>query len=94
MTIVTKLIDPVEFKITSKVRLLPPNITKEGLINFSLLKNKKRWKHNRRLRKKFLKNFYKYLPHWVICEWANIPIYTKAMNEIMYEEDRRLLQSI
>ena len=74
--------------------MLPPNITKEKLIDFSTLKNKKQWKCNRRLKKKFVKNFHKYIPHWVMCEWANAPISIKAMNEIMQEEDRILFETL
>jgi len=83
-----------EFKIVSKVRLLPPNITKLGLLEFSWLKNKRKWKHNKRLKKKFIKNYYKYIPLWVIREWNDIPLYEKAMNEILDYEDNRLISEL
>lgn len=87
------------FQITAKVdlnlkKMLPTNMTRERLIDYSWLKTKKRWKNNRRLTKKFVKNFYKYIPHWVACEWANLPIQIKAMNELLQEEDRRLLELV
>lgn len=75
-------------------KMLPTNITKEGLINYSTLKRKKKWRNNRRLMKKFIKNYHKYIPYWVRCAWKNLPFEIKAMNEIMYEEDRRLLTLI
>jgi hypothetical protein len=80
-----------EFKINSMVRILSPGITKYGLIKFSWLKNKKRWKHNKRLKKKFIKFYYRYIPLWVISEWNMIPLYEKAKNEIIEEEDRILV---
>ena len=82
------------FTITARVRILPPGITIQGLIDYSWLRHKKKWKNNRRYYKKFYKNFYKYIPHWVACEWANIPMYTKATNEIMEAEDNRILSEL
>jgi len=83
------------FTITAKVRMLHPNITTvQSLIDYSWLKHKKKWKNNRRYNKKFHKNFHKYIPHWVACEWANIPIYTKGMYEIMEAEDNRILSEM
>lgn len=44
------------FKITAKVRLLPPNITLIKLIDYSWLKNKRKWKKNKRFTNKFKKD--------------------------------------
>jgi hypothetical protein len=78
------------FTLTAKVRLLPPDISKYQLLKYSWLKNKKKWRNNRRLKKKFLKNFNRYLPQWVKNEYNNASYYEKAMREIMEEEDNIL----
>ena len=83
-----------KFKIVARVRILPPNITRLGLVKFSWLKNKKKWRHNKRLRKKFVKNYYKYVPLWVIEEHNNISYYKKAANEILDYEDKRILSEL
>jgi len=58
------------------------------------MKHPKRWRRNRRLNKKFLKNPQKYLPKWVWEAWQDLPMNEKAMREIMAEEDRLTFEEL
>jgi hypothetical protein len=82
------------FTLRAKAKLLPPDITPSGLIWYSSLKKKKKWFRNRRLRKKFLKNFKRYLPSWAIFEWEMQPVYKDGARQIMEAEDQRILQEM
>lgn len=73
---------------------LPSDVVIIDFITYSWLKNKKRWENNKRLRKKFLRNYYKYLPISVIEAWNLVTHDRKAINEIMRQEDVRVFSII
>jgi hypothetical protein len=71
---------------------IPSNITLSGMARYAKVRRPKRWVRNRRLNKKFCKNYAKYLPRWALKHWQALPYSTKAMNEICREEDRRIIE--
>ena len=51
------------------MKQLPNNPTVDHLLQFSWLKNKKKWKHNKRLYKKFQKRWKVYIPQNIIFQF-------------------------
>lgn len=76
------------------IKEVPSDITLSGMARYAKVRRPKRWLRNKRLNKKFCKNYAKYLPRWALEHWQALPyIYiTKAMNEIYREEDRRIIE--
>lgn len=76
------------------VAKIPNDITLSGMARYAQVRRPKRWLKNKRLNKKFCKNYAKYLPRWALKFWQDLPYTTKAMNEIMHEEDRRIIEML
>jgi len=64
------------------------------LLPWSNLKNKKKWKHNKKLIKKFCKHINKYVPYSIrfLYEDYMDVLYRKGLKEIMEKEDKQLLE--
>jgi len=82
------------------LKYLPESINRNNyilLIDWSNIKNKKKWTNKNKLRNKFNKNFIKYLPLDLILNYETIMEkqirlkYNDALEEIYKEEDKYFL---
>lgn len=66
----------------------------------SWLKNKKKWKHNKRLRKRFCKRWQCYVPYWVVNDYkvyqacGEDSMYASGAKQIMEVEDEFIRELI
>jgi hypothetical protein len=74
-------------KITENTKL-------EDLIQFSWLKNKKKWKHNRRLHKKFCKHWMRYVPQKIINSYLAYTFATHLRRRLDYSSMARRMFSV
>ena len=79
-------------KFCREMKYLPRNVTISELLDYSWLKNKLKWKRKKRLRKKFLKSYTKYIPDWVIYQYNNMDLYKRLGENISKEVDENILR--
>jgi len=60
------------------------NTTIEDLLQYAWLKNKKRWAHNNRLHKRFLLNWYKYIPFEIAITFISLGL-ARSLHERLYD---------
>lgn len=73
---------------------IPTGITLPEMARYAHVRRPKRWVRNKRLNKKFCKNYAAYLPRWALVFWQDLPYTVRAMNDIVHEEDRRILEML
>lgn len=82
------------FELDKRTLSIPHTITLPQMARYAKVRRPKKWLNNRRYNRKFCKFYYRYLPKWALDFWRELPIYQKATNEIMYEEDKRLIEEM
>jgi len=51
---------------------IPTSITLPEMARYAKVRRPKRWLNNKRLNKKFRKNYAKYLPRWALEHWQDL----------------------